>query len=126
MSETKDCWDKFDILVKPLIAVIAAVALFVWNNERTQQQTVATMSQIAVGILSSEVEAGANDPLRKWAVEVLKNPSSPPKLSTEAADALLDSSLPRSFTNIEALERLTEKLNQLKFEQPRPLGDDLQ
>ncbi len=49
---------------------------------------------IAIGVLTEEPLDGANDPLRAWAVEVLKNSSDPPVLSELAGHSLLQRSVP--------------------------------
>ena len=133
MSEPKDNWDRFDILVKPAIAVLAALTLAWWNGARTEQQTAATMSQIAVGILADKNDNDPNNPLREWAISVLQNPSAPPHLSDEAAERLRNEPLNYvggfgGFTgpvDFSEFSRQLENLNTLK-PAPRPLGDDLQ
>ncbi|MCB5200847.1 hypothetical protein LGQ03_16540 [Loktanella sp. TSTF-M6] len=90
-TNQKDWWDKTEVLSKLigalLIPVIVAVSVWVWNSERTLQQTSSTMTQIAVGILTGP-PSPETQPLRAWAISVLQTPDAPPALSDEAALAL--------------------------------------
>jgi len=89
-----DRWDKAEIAGKVagavLIPVTLAVAAWFVNTELTARGQAARMTEIAVGVLTLEPseDPDTNDPLRDWAIEVLQNPSDPPPLSDEAAEAL--------------------------------------
>ncbi len=85
MIKSKDFWDKADIILRAMVPVAVGVLLLLWNNQRTAQQTSATMTEIAIGILSEKPEGGSSNALRKWAIEVLRNPSDPPLLTDSAA-----------------------------------------
>ena len=98
MAEPKDKWDIADVILRGLVPITVGVMLLFWNNQRTTQQTAATMTEIAVGILSEEPKDEQSDPLRSWAIEVLKNPSDPPTLSDDAAKLLRTENLPSTIS----------------------------
>ncbi len=99
-DEPKDGWDKFEIVGKVagaiLVPIAVASSVFIWNAQRTKQDTTATMTQIAISILREgpAEESDTADPLRLWAIEVLKNPAAPPPLSPRAEISLLEGRLP--------------------------------
>ncbi|MEP2782143.1 MAG: hypothetical protein ABJO67_04155 [Pseudoruegeria sp.] len=112
MPETKDCWDKLEIIGKVigsvLIPIVLGVSVLLWNQERTASQVSASMTQIAVSVLKDVPEDldGKTDPLRSWAISVLQNPESPPPLSSSAAGELQDRSLgsTRSWFEVDGVE----------------------
>ena len=105
-DEQKDIWDKFEVIGKVagaiLVPIAVASSVFIWNAQRTKQETTATMTQIAISILREEpAEDGASaDPIRLWAIDVLKNPSSPPPLSPRAEIALQEGRLPSAWGDL--------------------------
>lgn len=128
MEDSKDCWDKIEIIGKVTVPIAVGVLILVWNNQRTSQQTAASMTQIAVSVLSQEVEDSKIDPLRDWAVAVLQNPSNPPTLSDEAAAQLRTSALPWNTSVQSSFDQLgsADGWRYLLLEPtPIPLGDDL-
>jgi len=95
MTEAKDNWYKCEIVAnivaKFFIPAVVAASIFWWNSERTEADSAAKMTEIAISILSQEPSNDFfqdSDPIRTWAVKVLQNPSSPPPLSDEAAAQL--------------------------------------
>ena len=97
MMSEKDGWDKFDILLKLAIPAAVAVIAWIWNADRTDRETAASMTQIAIGILSEKPAEDSADPLRDWAIAVLQNPIDPPVLSAAAAKQLKTSPLSTAF-----------------------------
>lgn len=91
-TKQKDYWDKAEILGKVvgsvLVPLVVAVALFIWNSERTRQLTAASITPLAVSILTTAPSDEDTTALREWAVAVLNNPSDPPSLTGEAASTL--------------------------------------
>lgn len=87
-KKSKDGWDKADVLAKFAIPIAVALSVLFWNQQRTVANTSSAMIEIAVGILSDQPSGSENDPLRDWAVSVLKRPNDPPALSKAAAEAL--------------------------------------
>lgn len=85
MSE-KDIWDKAEIVSKFLVPLVVAISVLIWNGQRTRADTSATMIKIALGVLQSDIDPKKPDAaLREWAIEVMRNPDSPPRLSEQAA-----------------------------------------
>jgi hypothetical protein len=121
MSEPKDFWDKAEIVGKVLVPIVVGVSVWLWNVERTKFQTTATMTQIAIGVLTGEPSENGSDALREWAISVLRNPSNPPELSDSAATQLSGEGFrwpalsAADITNIEesvkAIERLMDDLS---------------
>lgn len=100
-DKQKDWWDKIEISAKAvgaiLIPIVVGVTAYLWNSERTQRNTAAAMSQIAVSVLIEEPKEFSPDvpldPLREWAIAVLQSPSNPPDLTDQAANILRQRSL---------------------------------
>jgi hypothetical protein len=94
MSEKKDWWDKTDIVARAvasiLVPIVVGASVWLWNTESSRQSTASSMTRIAVSILTEPVDEGNDrqDPLREWAIEVLKSPDDPPVLGNEAAEVL--------------------------------------
>lgn len=88
-SGEKDDWDKLEILGKVLgavlVPIVAVAALFWWNSERTQQQTAAALTPLAVNILTTQSDLEDGSALKAWAIGVMNSPSDPPRLTNEAA-----------------------------------------
>ncbi len=92
-TNQKDFWDKLEIIGKVALPVVIAGATLWFNSQLSSRQTSADMVQIAVGVLSqnvddTEFELGV-DPLREWAVEVLDNPTEIQELTEDAKSALV-------------------------------------
>jgi hypothetical protein len=68
-----------------LVPIVVGVSVWLWNVERTEFQTTATMTQIAIGVLTREPAESGSNALREWAINVLRNSSNPPELSEAAA-----------------------------------------
>lgn len=91
---SKDCWDKAEVISKVfagvLTPVVVALSVYLWNVEKSKRDTAAQMASVAVSILMGKPEevAAGPDPLRSWAISVLRTPQDPPPLSAEAAKAL--------------------------------------
>lgn len=69
MADEKDFWDKLDVAAKVAGAVFIPVAVgltaLLWNMERARQDTAATMTQIAIGVLTQTPgDQSTEDPLR--------------------------------------------------------------
>lgn len=125
----RDNWEKFEIICKGSGALLVPIAIAIlgilWNNQASKRQQVslketaslqisAQMSTIAVGILQTKANSqrGGTE-LRTWAVSVLQNPLSPPRLDETAAETLRLSGLsigPYDITN-EDLRRFSEIAN---------------
>jgi hypothetical protein len=112
VAESKDLWDKAEITGKVVGAVAIPLAAVVigwhWNAERSERQTAASMTEIAVGILSAEPDPDTAQ-LRVWAISVLQQPQNPPLLTNEAASILIERSL--------ADKRLRLKLEEIMIEE---------
>lgn len=91
-TKQKDYWDKAEILGKVvgsvLVPLVVALALFMWNSERTRQLTAASVTPLAISILTAAPSDEDTTALREWAVAVLNNPSDPPSLTGAAASTL--------------------------------------
>jgi hypothetical protein len=109
MSEPKDFWDKAEIVGKVLVPIVVGVSVWLWNVERTKFQTTATMTQIAIGVLTGEPAESGSNALRKWAIDVLRNPSSPPELSESAAAQLNSEGFTRPDYSAVLLKDLAER-----------------
>lgn len=96
-AKQKDNWDKAEILGKAVGAVLVplavTIAVFSWNSERTRQQTAASVTPLAVSILTTAPSDKDTTALREWAIAVMNNPSEPPALVGEAARSLSTSSI---------------------------------
>ncbi|MBO9399135.1 hypothetical protein J7400_20865 [Shimia sp. R9_2] len=90
----KDIWDKLEIAGKVtgavLVPVTIAYSVYLWNAERSALQTSATMTGIAVSVLTAENIDGVRNSsaLKDWAIAVLEAPEDPPRLNDEAAQQL--------------------------------------
>lgn len=78
----KDRWDKAEVVAKVfgslLIPVLIAFFFYAWNENRTEQLTIATNIELAMEILRSPpLEDGSDERLRQWAVSLLQSPSDP-------------------------------------------------
>lgn len=93
MAEPKDFWDKADIVLRAIVPIAVGLMILAWNSQRTTQQTAAAMTEIAIGILAENPVEGSNA-LRHWAIQVLRDPGNPEKLSDEAAKQLEFEALP--------------------------------
>lgn len=86
----RDFWDKMDIVIKFFAGVLTPIAVafgvWLWNIEKTQRETAAQMIAIAVSILTipPDTQDGPNA-LRDWAIDVLRDPYTPPRLTAAAA-----------------------------------------
>jgi hypothetical protein len=93
----KDCWDKVSILFTGatgvVVPIVVGLSVYFWNTERTSKESAAQMVTIAIGVLTEEPKEG-NDPLRVWAIEVLKDPTSITPLTDDAGEALLLRNVP--------------------------------
>jgi hypothetical protein len=100
---TKDRWDKVDIIAKMVIGVLVPVVITFFGykinrsiQEKAQQQKDVELSQkyieIAVGILNSDPSKKEKEPLRDWAIDVLKK-YSPIEISPAAIKALKEQRL---------------------------------
>ncbi|MBY6043630.1 hypothetical protein [Phaeobacter italicus] len=106
----KDCWDKGliigEVVGKVLTPIVIGGAALFFNDQTSQREQAARMTQIAVGILSEKPEYSPGDtqpdPLRNWAVAVLQQPGDTIPLDDAAADALRKQGLPRTFSAIES------------------------
>ncbi|WP_284262028.1 hypothetical protein [Roseicyclus amphidinii] len=91
-TKQKDYWDKAEIMGKVvgsvLVPLVVALALFMWNSERTRQLTAASVTPLAISILTAAPSDEDTTALREWAVTVLNNPSDPPSLTDAAASSL--------------------------------------
>lgn len=121
----KDNWDIFEIVVKSLGAVLVpgviAYSVYSFNQQANQRTTAAQMTSIAVGILTSEVGTmtPAGDPLRLWAVDVLRNPTQITPLDDAAAKQLMIESLPASLSwDSPIFRRLNISLEDLEYTTP--------
>jgi len=89
----KDVWDKTEIVGKTigavLIPTIVALAVYIWNSERTKQQTASSRVQMAISILEQSSAEVDNRALREWAIAALNSPSDPPPLQGAAAEQLV-------------------------------------
>jgi hypothetical protein len=115
MSEPKDFWDKAEIVGKVLVPIVVGVSVWLWNVERTKFQTTATMTQIAIGVLTGEPAESGSKALREWAIDVLRNPSSPPELSESAAAQLNSEGFPQPDFAV-GLKELAESVQRYKDE----------
>lgn len=131
---TKDNWDKGEIIAKAagsiVIPIAVAISVYLWNVERSQRDTAAQMTTIAVSILTEKPEESSvgNDPLRRWAISVLRNPEDPPVLSEAAARELemRTIGIARSLqgfwsTSGDEVERITESIEAFRrYEESLP------
>lgn len=130
MTNSKDWWDKAEIIGKAIVPIVIGFTVLTWNSQRTSQQTAASMTTIAVGILSQEVANDQNDPLRIWAISVLQSPANPPLLSDAAAVALRDRVLPNFLGTakmqslINGIENFDNSMREFQ-DLAVPLGEDL-
>lgn len=104
LPPSKDFWDKLEISAKFLGAVLvpAAVAtsVYLYNSQSSTLQSKTSMTNIAIEVLTStHPNATIDRTLRKWAVEVLRSPDDPPKLTPEAATELLNISFSGEILN---------------------------
>lgn len=90
----KDNWDKLDVAAKATIPMIVAASVYLWNDERTSANTESKMIEVAIGVLSENPKGGDLDPLREWAIDVMRSPKGPTRLSEEAAISLRSNPLP--------------------------------
>lgn len=70
----KDNWDKIEIVGKVLIPVVIGVGGFWLNWSIGDRQTQTERAGLAIGILAEPVleeNVGVEDPLRRWAADVL-------------------------------------------------------
>ena len=96
-SSEKDTWDKFEILGKIfiglLVPIVIAITAYLLNNQISERARATQMVQIAIGVLQTPPNDGgysnADIELRRWAVNILENPSDEHILSSNAAEALL-------------------------------------
>ena len=100
MPEPKDCWDKVEVLGKIVVPIAVGAMILVWNSQRTTQQTSATMTDIAIGVLSEQPAEGEGGALRNWAIAVLQSPENPPRLSEKAAFELRTERLRLSLSDM--------------------------
>ncbi len=101
----KDGWDKAEIVAKMLVPIVIALFGYLINNsiqEKALQQKDVELSQkyieIAVGILKSDPSKKEKEPLRAWAIDVLKK-YSPIEISPAAIEALKNERLSGAFDN---------------------------
>lgn len=75
MTEQKDGWDKAEIIAKFVIPVVVAATAYLLNGQISERQANTERSRIAIEILSAplaeEQEGVSEDPLRRWALDVL-------------------------------------------------------
>jgi hypothetical protein len=92
----KDIWDKVEVVGKIAVGLVVpvtiAIVAYLLNDQISQRARSAEMTRIAIGVLQQEPEESAAlsgaDPLRDWAINVLRDPSSDHNLNEEAAAAL--------------------------------------
>ncbi|WP_159089334.1 hypothetical protein [Tateyamaria sp. Alg231-49] len=97
-EDGKDFWDKFEIGGKVALPVVVALAALYLNDQVSQREVSGRMIELSISVLASdpiydEGEARV-DPLRDWAVNVLRHPDNPPTLSRGAATELRRLGLP--------------------------------
>ncbi|MDU8928303.1 hypothetical protein RXV86_12980 [Alisedimentitalea sp. MJ-SS2] len=93
----KDNWDKFEIVGKIVVGltvpVVVAVAAYFLNTQISERTRSSEMTRIAVGVLSkspSDEDYNSElEPMRRWAIGVLQNPTADHPLSEDEADLLL-------------------------------------
>lgn len=87
-----DAWNKFD-LGKIVIPFLVAVVAVILNAQVSKRAITGTKLEVAVGVLSQEPSEGTNA-LRKWAIEVLQDPTAANHLGEAAAAELRKQALP--------------------------------
>ncbi|WP_299734611.1 hypothetical protein [uncultured Roseobacter sp.] len=98
---SKDVWEKAEVIGKivgaVLVPTVIGLSVLVYNQQASQRDMAARMAQIAVGILTEAplADASESDPLRSWAIEVLRNPTEITPLSSSASKELYFRTLPR-------------------------------
>lgn len=96
-SKLKDRWDKTEIIIKIIGAILIPLLLFIYGNRinTTIQEKELSVKyiEIATGILSQEPK---NTPvsLRNWAVEIIKHYSKDVSLTKNAVNELKNNPLP--------------------------------
>jgi len=82
-----------EIAGKVVIPISIAIIASNWNAERTKTEASLEMIKIAVNVVRSEPNPGT-DPLREWAILVLKDPTNPPPLTGAASAFIQVNALP--------------------------------
>ena len=76
-----------------MVPVIVAIAIILWNSERTKQQTAAALTPLAISILTRAPSQEDNAALNDWAIAVMNSPANPPPLTQEVASEFASAEL---------------------------------
>jgi len=110
-----------DIFAKVAIPLLVAFAVQWWSSARSNDEAARSMVQIAVGILMEDPKPETAS-LRSWAIDVLRSPEDPPKLSDSAAEELKSWVLPWNI-KLKSLDILTLKGNAAGTGHEPAIGD---
>lgn len=113
--EQKDSWDKFEILSKflgaAIIPITVAASVFVWNDQRTKAEVALMKLRVAIDVLSAEPieDDKDNEDIRRWAANVLSNPTQQSTTDPEFTQAVISSGFLTEVTNAARFCDLEEK-----------------